>query len=130
MSASTTLKVTPATLVSIGVMLANPSLPKGLTTQFTATGIYTDNSTLNLTADVNWSSSDPVVASVSNAVGYDGVGTALIAGSTTVTATFGSVSGSTALAVTPATLVSITVTPASPTLPKGTREACLCSQHE
>jgi trimeric autotransporter adhesin len=122
-SGSTTLKVTPATLVSIGVTPANPSLPKGLTTQFTATGIYTDNSTQNLTADVNWSSSDPFVASVSSAVGYDGVATALIAGSTTVTATFGSVSGSTALTVTPATLVSITVTPASPTQPKGTREA-------
>ena len=39
------LTVTAATLVSIAVTPANPSIAKGTTQQFTATGTYTDSST-------------------------------------------------------------------------------------
>ena len=118
-SGSTTLNVTAATLVSIGVTPANPSIANGLKSQFTAMGTYTDNSTQNLTAKVVWSSSNPTVATVSNASGYDGLGTALTSGSVTVTATLGGVSGSTALTVTPATLMSIAVTPTNPSIAIG-----------
>ena len=37
---------------SIAVTPASPSIAKGLTQQFTATGTYTDNSTANLTTSV------------------------------------------------------------------------------
>ena len=47
---STVLTVTAATLQSIAVTPANPSIAKGLTQQFTATGTYSDSSTQNLTA--------------------------------------------------------------------------------
>lgn len=118
-SGSTNLTVTAATLVSLGVTPPNPTIAKGLQSQFTAIGTYTDGSTQNLTAQVQWSSSDPTVASVSNALGYDGLGVGLNAGSVTITATLGGASASTVLTVTPAALVSIGVTPANPSIADG-----------
>ncbi len=118
-SGSTNLTVTAATLVSLGVTPPNPSIAKGLKSQFTAVGTYTDNSTQNLTAQVQWSSSDPTVATVSNALGYDGLGVGLNPGSVTITATLAGASASTVLTVTPATLVSIGVTPANPSIANG-----------
>ena len=110
----TTLTVTNATLVSIEVSPAAPSIANGLTQQFTATGLYTDNSTQDLTTQVTWASSDTAVATVSNAAGSKGLATAASAGSTTVSATSGAVSGDTTLTVTDATLVSIEVSPTDP----------------
>jgi trimeric autotransporter adhesin len=118
-SGSTALTVTAATLVSLGVTPANSSIANGLKSQFTAIGTYTDNSTQILTAQVVWNSSDPSVAAVSNASSYDGLATAVVPGSVTVTATLGAVSGSTSLTVTPATLVSIGVTPADSSIANG-----------
>jgi 6-phosphogluconolactonase (cycloisomerase 2 family) len=118
-SGSTTLSVTAATLVSLGVTPVNPSIAKGLKSQFTAIGTYTDGSTQNLTAQVQWSSSDPTVATMSNALGYDGIGVGLNPGSVTITAILAGVSASTGLNVTPATLVSIGVTPANPSIANG-----------
>jgi 6-phosphogluconolactonase (cycloisomerase 2 family)/urocanate hydratase len=118
-SGATTLTVTAATLVSIGVTPANPSLAKGLTTQFTAMGTYTDNSVQNLTATAIWSSSDPTVASISNAAGFEGQGAALNPGTVTITATVGTIVGSDGLTVTPATLASIAVTPTNPSIANG-----------
>ncbi|MEI9936556.1 MAG: Ig-like domain-containing protein [Pseudomonadota bacterium] len=116
---STTLAVTAATLVSIGVTPATPSVANGLTLQFTATGSYTDASTQNLTATATWASGDPTKASISNAAGSQGLASTAAVGSTSISATLGSVSGSTTLAVTAATLVSIGVTPAAPSIAKG-----------
>src|SRR5713101_2317934 len=117
-SGSTALTVTAATLVSMAVAPANPSIPKGATEQFTATGSYTDGSTQNLTNTVTWTSLNPAVATISNS----GLATGLAPGSTTIQAASGSVSGSTALTVTAATLVSIAVAPANPSIPKGATE--------
>jgi len=97
------------TLQSIEI---TPSLTKaaaGTTAQFTATGVYTDNSTEDLTAQATWASSNSAVAMVSNAAGSKGVATTTGVGSATVSATSGDVSGDTMLTVTDATLVSIEV---------------------
>ena len=118
-SGDTTLTVTDATLVSIEVSPAASSIVDGLTQQFTATGLYSDNSTQDLTTEVTWASSDGAVATVSNAVGSNGLATAASVGSTTVSATSGDVSGDTTLTVTDATLVSIEVTPAAPSIANG-----------
>jgi DNA-binding beta-propeller fold protein YncE len=118
-SGSTNLTVTAATLVSLGVTPANPSIAKGLNSQFTAVGTYTDNSTQILTAQVQWTSSDPTVATVSNASGYDGLGVGLSPGSATITATLAGTSASALVTVTPATLVSIGVSPANPSIADG-----------
>jgi hypothetical protein len=90
---------------------AAPSIVKGLTTQFTVSGTFSDNTTQDLTFDATWASNAPAVATVSDAAGSKGFAQALIAGTTTINATFGGVSGSTLLTVTEPVLQSITVTP-------------------
>ena len=122
-SGDTMLTVTDATLVSIEVSPAAPSIANGLTQQFTATGLYTDNSTQDLTTQVTWASSDGAVATVSDAAGSNGLATTAGAGSTTVSATSGGVSGDTTLTVTDATLVSIEVSPATASIADGTTAA-------
>ena len=65
---STVLTVSPAALLSIAVTPANPSVAKGLTQQFTATGTFSDNSTQDLTSQVTWASATTAVATI-NAAG-------------------------------------------------------------
>ncbi len=113
---STTLTVATAALVSIAITPANPSIPKGTTQQFTATGTYTDGSTQNLTSSATWASSSPAVATISAA----GLATGAAQGTSQISATSGGVTGSTTLTVGPALLLSIAVTPANPSIPKGT----------
>jgi hypothetical protein len=96
---ATSLTVSGATLVSIAVTPATPSIAPALTKQFTATGTFTDNSTQNLTNSVIWSSSNTAIATISNAAGTNGLGTGIKSGTTTVQARQGPVSGSTMLTV-------------------------------
>jgi plastocyanin len=111
-SGSTVMHVI-APLASIAVTPTNPSVPKGETVQFTATGTLTDNSTIDLTNSVTWSSSSLATASISNAAGLNGAATGLALGTTTITATMGTISGSTTLTVTNPVLQSITISPAT-----------------
>ncbi len=115
LSSSTTLTVTPAALVSINVTPANPSVTQGATQQFTATGTYTNNSTQNITATVTWASSATTVAAINGA----GLASTPGAGSALITATSGSISGSSAITVNPPQLLSIAVTPAAPSIALG-----------
>jgi hypothetical protein len=119
---STTVTVTPAVLVSIAVTPAIPVIPLGTTQQFTATGTYTDGSTQNITGTVEWSSDTPTVATISNTAGSQGGASSEGEGTATITASVGTVSGSTTLSVTSATLVSLAITPASVSLALGTTQ--------
>jgi len=112
--------INPPTLLSIRVTPTNPTIPFGTTEQFTATGIYSDNSTQNITTSVTWSSSATSIATIASS----GNVTAVAAGTTTITATSGSIKGSAILTVNHAlgTLVSITVTPANSSISVGTNE--------
>ena len=114
---STTLTVTAPVLSSIAVTPANPSIAKGATQQFTATGTYTDGSAQNLTSTVAWSSSNTTVATINSA----GLATSVTTGTSTIQAALGPVIGSTTLTVT-AVLSSIVVTPANPSIAKGTTQ--------
>ncbi len=100
LSASTTLTVTAATLVSISVLPANHSIALGTTLQFSATGTFSDSTTQDLTTSATWSSSATSVATISNAAGSNGKATAVGTGTTTITAVSGGHSGSTTLTVT------------------------------
>jgi hypothetical protein len=115
----TSLTVTTAALVSIGITPENPTAAVGTSQQFKATGTFTDNSTQDLTSGATWSSSDTSIATISDAITSKGLALALSKGTTTVTATVGSISGSTSLAVTGASLVSMDVTPKDPTVVRG-----------
>jgi hypothetical protein len=114
-SNSTTLSVTAA-LESIAITPANPDLPKGETETFTATGTFADHTTMNLTNDVTWSSTNTGVATISNAPGSFGAASGLATGTSTINAAFEGITGSTTLTVSPAVLISIMVSPASPSI--------------
>ncbi|MHB8744751.1 MAG: outer membrane protein assembly factor BamB family protein [Sulfuricaulis sp.] len=81
-----------ATLSSIAVTPSNPTVTDGKTLQLTATGTYSDGSTQDLTSQVSWQSSDPTKVTVSATGQITGKNNY---GSATVTATSGSVPGST-----------------------------------
>lgn len=113
---TTPLTVSSATLSSIALTPASPSLPAGYRLQFRAVGTYSDGSTQDITNNVTWASVTTAVATISNAAGSRGIATGVAAGSSSISATLGTISGSTALTVNTATLTSIAVTPASFTL--------------
>jgi hypothetical protein len=113
-----TLQVTSATLVSIAVTPANQTIADGSTQQFTATGKFSDNSTQNITGSVTWSSLNTGFATIT----AGGLATGAGAGTATIQAKQGTVTGSTGLTVSAATLVSIAVTPPNPTIAKGLTE--------
>ena len=114
-TSSMTLTVTPATLQAIAVTPENPSVPKGLTRQLTATGTYSDGTSQDITTTVTWNSASASVATVS----ASGLSSGLAAGTSIIKATSGAISGTTALIVTSAALQSIAVTPAAISIPKG-----------
>jgi hypothetical protein len=116
---STTLTVTAASLISIAVAPSGASIAAGTTQQFTATGTYSNGATQNITSSVTWASSNTARVTISNASGSKGLATAVAAGSATISATSGSVAGSTTLTTTAATLTSIAVTPANPSITDG-----------
>ena len=120
-SGTTVLTVSPAVVVSIAVTPANPSVSKGSTEPFKATGTYSDSSTQNLTGQVTWASATTSVATITAA----GLATGVATGTSTISATLGGISGTTVLTVSPAVVVSIAVGPDDPSIVKGTKQAVL-----
>ena len=111
--------VESSALQSIAVTPVASSFPAQVAMQYTATATFADGSTQNLTNSVTWTSSAPSVATVSAASGNSGVVLGVAPGTSTITATFAGVPGSTTLTVTSATLTMITVTPANPDIALG-----------
>ena len=120
LNTATGANVTIPGLVSIAVTPTNPSIPLGLTQQFTAIGTYADATTPNLTGTANWSSSNPAVATVGL---HTGLATSVAQGTTNITASYTSygtiISNNATLTVAPPTLLSIAVTPVNPSLVMG-----------
>ena len=106
---STTVTVGPPALVSIAVAPANGIIPAGESLPFAATGTYSNGSKKDLTSSVAWSSSDPYVAMIT----AGGVASGWAMGTTSISATVGSVSGTANLTVTPAVIVGLNITPAA-----------------
>jgi len=75
------------TLSSISVLPAVASVTQGQSLPFTATGLLSNGTTEDLTNLVTWSSSSGLLASLSNAVGSQGLATGLLPGVSTITAT-------------------------------------------
>jgi hypothetical protein len=111
MSASTTLTVATKKVTAIQVTPTNPTAVLGINQPFVAIAVYDDSSTGGVTADATWTSLDTTVASVGNTGASTGVATPIKAGSTTITATYQGVSGTTLLTVSGAKLTSIAITP-------------------
>jgi len=117
-TSSFTLTVSPATVTSLTITPANPSVARGLSRQFAVNGGFSDGTTQDLTFDADWAASAPAVATISNDAGSKGLAQALTVGTATLTATFAfnGVSTTTLLTVTEAALQAITVSPANPTI--------------
>ncbi len=113
---TTTLTVTAAELVSIAVTPVNPSRAVGRTVQFTATGTYSNGTTVPLTTGVTWASTDASKASINPATG---LALARAVGTVTITAALSGKTGETTMTVTPKELVSISLSPATVSLAAG-----------
>ena len=125
-SANTTLTVTQAEITSIALSQANFSLAKGISSNITVRGFLTNGKTADLSSNVNWiadSNGDGIddqnVVSVSNILATKGQITTNQVGTSVVTASINGKSSSITITVTKAELVSISVTPANPTIAKG-----------
>ncbi|HSN92784.1 MAG TPA: Ig-like domain-containing protein [Anaeromyxobacteraceae bacterium] len=120
-SGSTPLTVTSAQLSSLEVTPANASIANGTRLQLAAIGHFDDGSAQDLTSQVTWTSSDSSVT-IGGAPGSAGLAssTALGAATSTITAAFGAISGSTTLTVNAVSLTSMAVSPATATIVVGT----------
>lgn len=101
--------ISPAVLQSLRLEPEETQLPKGLQLGFIARGRFSDGSERDVTGQVLWSSSDPAVAVVSNALGEQGRATGLQVGSTTVGAELNGIQAQASLEVSAAVLQSLVV---------------------
>ncbi len=114
------LVVTNATVSSIQVVLNGGSgnLAKGSSVQFNAQAVLSDGSTLDVSSQAAWFSSDQTKVTIN----AQGLATGVAVGTSTISASLNGVtSAGTVLTVTNATVTQIQITPPSLTLAKGTK---------
>jgi len=85
----------PENLASLVVEPVDQIILAGGTQPYTATGVLDDGTSVDLTGGVAWTSSAPAIANMSDA----GTATGVAAGTTTISAAIGAISGSTSLTV-------------------------------
>lgn len=101
----------PSALAELVVTPGTASLAAGLEQQFAAFGIFNDGTSVDLTEQVTWTSSDETIAKMTDCkvVGVK-------SGNVTITATSGTVVGTAALTVTSARLQAVDITPDLPSV--------------
>ncbi|MFH0899557.1 MAG: Ig-like domain-containing protein, partial [Pseudomonadota bacterium] len=114
LTGSANLEVTSATLQDIILSATKWSIPAGTTTQLTATGRYSDGTTTDITAEVEWESANPAIATISNASGSQGLVTGVTAGAVDISASSGALSRTVQLNVSAATIISLSIEPNLP----------------
>src|SRR5215467_4497151 len=117
---STAVTVTAATLTSVTITAPVDSIAKGTSLQLTATCNFSDGAAEDCTTEATWTSSNNGIAQVGNVTRTNGLVTGVGVGSTSITGAFGGTHGSAKVAVTPATLTSISITPPDASIAKGT----------
>jgi hypothetical protein len=118
----------PPTLEEISVTPTSYTIGIDDTRQFTATGLYSDGSILNITSDVIWQSLDEGVATIDQ----EGLATGVAEGTARITATQGEVSSNEATLIvtaTPPELDSITVSPSNATIEVGLSQPFTATGH-
>ncbi len=118
---SSTLNVTAnaAIMQSLEISPANINLPIGLSQQFVATAIFSDNTTLDVTTDVTWTSDSESNASIANTSGASGLLLGLTKGSVNIKAQLNGIERILAVQIDDAVLETIEITPGILTLAKG-----------
>ena len=89
-TAQTTLTVNLPPLVALAITPSSPTILQGTAIQLTATGTFEDGTQRPVTAEVGWTSGNATVATVSDAMGSQGLATAVAPGTVAITATYGS----------------------------------------
>jgi len=117
-SGSTQLTVSTAHLVSISISPTNPTIAKGTSIKFTATGTFSDGSTSTKLSGLSWKSSKPNLAQVRSS----GIAHGKKNGSVTIRASASGITGTTSLTVSSGTLVSIAISPLAPSVAVGTTQ--------
>ena len=119
---NTILTVVPQ-LTGITISPASAQIAKGTTQQFKATGTYNDGTSPDITALVSWNSTLPAIATISASPGTQGLALASSPGSTSISASLGTLSSpNSSLVVSSAHLASLAVSPANPTVPLATSQ--------
>lgn len=114
-SSSTTLSNSGKAITGIALSPSTASVTAGASQQFTATATYSDRSTADVTSAASWTAASKSVVNVKS----NGMVSGLAAGSTTVTASLGGVSGTAVLTVNAPTVTSIAVSPATANVAAG-----------
>jgi len=118
-SGTLALTVAAVSPVSIAVVQSAVSLPVGVARALVAIGTYPDSSTEDLTYAATWSSDANAIAVVGDTGVQKGLVTAVSTGTAHVTATLGSISGSSTITVNSANATAISVTPVNPVVTSG-----------
>lgn len=105
----------PLTLKALTVSPATSAVVLGTGQQFKVIGHYSDGSQRDLTQTATWSCVQPAIATIS----APGMAVTKQAGTATITAASGLVSGSATLTVSAPSLVSLSLSPANASVPKG-----------
>jgi hypothetical protein len=92
-----------ATLASITIAPFAPVADAGTTTTFFATGVYSDGGSKDISSLVTWNSSASTIATIS----AGGAATAIVGGSSNITATLGKITGNASIQVTAPTFISV-----------------------
>lgn len=109
-------KVDAPVVVSLAIAPAAVAIPTSSIQPFTATATYSDGSTRDVTASSSWTSGTVAVGTV---VQTTGVATGVASGTSVITASFAGKTSAGSLTVVSATLVSISVTPSTASVPIG-----------
>ena len=112
---SITITVPNVFVTALTVTPITASIPAGVTQQFNAVATFSDASTQDVSLNATWASDNLPVATVTNF----GRAASVAAGTAHISAVFGGQTGSGTLTVSPATLSSIAITPASTVLAPG-----------
>ena len=116
-TASTSIQVNNTSVSALQVIPAVTTIALGTKSQLQAIATFADGSTQDVSSQVQWSSSDPIIAGVDSLGLVTGSGI----GQATVTATLGAISRSATLTVTNAIATALQVIPPTASLPKGAR---------
>ena len=121
---STDMTVTDPALVSLAIEPANASQLSLTSSEYSATGSFSDGTSSDISSQVAWTSTNSLVAEIDATSGRV---TTLAQGNASIRAALGDVSATTSLTVTGGNLTGIQILPANPVLvhPTGTLEGAV-----
>jgi hypothetical protein len=117
-SVTGTTLLTSSVVRSIAVTPTDSAIAPGIVQQFTATGTLSNNAKQNITEFAAWSTVPPGIVAITGT----GLGLSLAPGTAIITASLGEVQGSAVVTVAEASLVSIRISPGSPSIDVGVNQ--------